>query len=199
MHTRDESFLQMFSHMMGQAMATQFQQPATNSDARFLFTLFAPGRELRLKKLLAKQFEGPAVTIQALEGGQGATLIGERNKRCLTVLRRQLESGGKRIAIFYGAGHVPDLSDRLIKDFGLRPASTKWITAWDLRSKPQQLDLLALTSFLYSLYRMFHTGFGSPYVMRCDLHRSAKRRYSQTIGTSYRSDVAGRSDVESRH
>ncbi len=48
-----------------------------------------------------------------LEGPKGSTLIGERNKRALDVLKKQIASGKKKIAVFYGAGHMVDMEKRL--------------------------------------------------------------------------------------
>ncbi len=75
--------------------------------------------------------------MQAIEGPDGSTLIGQRNKKALSVLKRELVAGKKRIGIFYGAGHMPDMAARLKKDFGLEPdrSSIKWLTAWDMGKK----------------------------------------------------------------
>ena len=70
-----------------------------------------------------------------LEGEDGSTIIGQRNRKALEVLRRELKNGKKRIGIFYGAGHLPDMEKRLAEGFGLYPnkKSIKWLTAWDMR------------------------------------------------------------------
>jgi hypothetical protein len=65
-------------------------------------------------------------------GEQGSVIITERNKKALGVLKKQLADGKKRIGIFYGAGHLNDMDERLRKDFGLEPASITWVTAWNL-------------------------------------------------------------------
>ncbi len=76
--------------------------------------------------------------MAALEGPEGSTLITERNKKALEVLGKKIDSGAKRLAIFYGAGHMPDMSQRLESDFGLQRKDEQWLTAWDLRSKSKQ-------------------------------------------------------------
>jgi hypothetical protein len=133
MKDRGESFLQIFFRMMGQAMAQQNRDPSGSSDMRILFALFAKDRELRLKRIMAEQFEDLEGTIAALEGPNGSTIISERNKRALEVLEEQFNAGKRRIGIFYGAGHLPDLERRLIDDFGLKRAKVRWVEAWDLR------------------------------------------------------------------
>ena len=37
--------------------------------------------------------------------------------------------GRKRVAVFYGAGHLSDMANRLEKDFGLRREKQKWLVA----------------------------------------------------------------------
>ena len=48
------------------------------------------------------------------------------------VVTAQLAAGKKHVAIFYGAGHLPDMGERLVKDFKLQRTSERWLTAWNL-------------------------------------------------------------------
>ena len=137
MKDRGESFLQLFFRMMGQALAQQGGKQQV-SDAEILFALFSPDRAHQLKRLIALQFEEMGGMLMALEGPQGSTIITERNKVALEVLKKQLADGKKRIAIFYGAGHLPDMEKRLVSDFKLEPGEVKWVEAWDLRPKSRK-------------------------------------------------------------
>jgi hypothetical protein len=100
---------------------------------KLLMALFAKDRELRLKRILAEQFQDLEGSIAALEGPNGSTIISERNKRALEVLQKQIKAGKRRIGIFYGAGHLPGMERRLIDDFGLERAGVEWVEAWNLR------------------------------------------------------------------
>jgi hypothetical protein len=53
------------------------------------------------------------------------------------VLRKELAAGKSKIAIFYGAGHMPDLQKRLRDDFGMKPVGTRWLAAWNLQDEAQ--------------------------------------------------------------
>ena len=97
-----------------------------------LMALFDKNRALALKKAMAGQFENLGGTMLALDGPGGSTLVSERNKKALSVLRRELDAGKRKVAIFYGAGHMPDMAKRLEKDFGLVPTTTRWLVAWDM-------------------------------------------------------------------
>ncbi len=102
------------------------------SDLELLRAFFARNRALELKRLMAGQLADMSTLAAVFEGPKGSTIITERNKRALEVLRQQLEAGKTRIAIFYGAGHLPDLHTRLLEELHAKPVSTQWLTAWNM-------------------------------------------------------------------
>jgi hypothetical protein len=95
--------------------------------------LLDPNGPVKLKRLLAKQLAEAA----SPEAGLGQTLttilIADRNQAALKVFQKELAKGTKKIAIFYGAGHMADFEKRLREDFGLKKESEQWLPAWDLR------------------------------------------------------------------
>jgi hypothetical protein len=115
----------------------QARDPARGDDVDFLSALFAKpdDRALRLKRIMAEQFEDMETATAVLDGPEGSTIVTERNKAALRVLRQQFDAGHARIAIFYGAAHLPDMEERLDADFHLKPGGTKWLTAWDLSAQ----------------------------------------------------------------
>ena len=135
MNKRGESMLSMFIRMMIAAMNQQDSQETAASDAQLLMALFDKDRAMALKRVMAEQFQSMDGMLSAMEGADGSTLISERNKVAIEVLRKQIGEGKKKLAIFYGGGHMPDLDKRLRDQFGLVPSSTRWLVAWDLKSK----------------------------------------------------------------
>ena len=137
MTDKNESWMQLVFRMMAQSMAQQGRtsQKGASPDAQLLFALFAKDRALRLKRIAAEQFENMEDSMAVLEGPDGSTLITERNKKALQVLKRELDGGKKRIAIFYGAGHMPDIENRLLDEFGMQRGEQSWLTAWSMRPK----------------------------------------------------------------
>lgn len=96
---------------------------------------------LKAKQVFAKQLAATGSLDQALGGALNQMLIKDRNEAAVKVLQKQLAAGKKRIAIFYGAAHLSDFHTRLVSDFGMKPTSTRWLTAWDLtRSGSSPLD-----------------------------------------------------------
>jgi hypothetical protein len=132
MRNRGESTFEIFFRMMGYAMSQQ-SGDAAGGDAALLMALFSKNRALAMKRVLAEQFQDLEGSLTAINGPDGSTLISERNKVALKVLKEQIEAGHKRLAIFYGAGHMFDFRDRLQEDFGLAPVKTEWLVVWDLK------------------------------------------------------------------
>jgi hypothetical protein len=81
---------------------------------------------------MAEQFENMESQMLMFDGPGGSTIITERNKKAFEVLDKQLKAGKKKIAVFYGAGHLPDMEKRLLADFSLKRDSEQWLTAWTL-------------------------------------------------------------------
>ncbi len=136
MEDRDESFLGMFARMWGQAIAQQSAQKSRTSDFDVLAALFSRDRAGTMKRVMAEQFENVEGVMQALEGPDGSTIITERNKVALKKLAEQIAAGKKKIAIFYGAGHLGDMEKRLNSDFELKRSGEDWLDAWNLTSAP---------------------------------------------------------------
>ena len=138
MKDRNEGFLQMYMRLLGHTLAQQSEMAAKGEspDVAIFAALFAEDRPLRLKKVLAKQLADTEELLTSFGGEEGSVLISERNKTALKVLKEQMAAGKKHIGIFYGAGHLADMDQRLREDFGLKPVEITWLTAWDLAPKP---------------------------------------------------------------
>lgn len=109
----------------------------------FFALLADPEGAVKMKRMMAEQFEN-------LEGGLGPTLnnilITDRNAAAAKVLQKEIAKGKKKIAIFYGAAHMPDFEKRLKDDFGLKRDKEEWLKAWDLKEGKERglEDLLKL-------------------------------------------------------
>jgi hypothetical protein len=137
MKDRDESFLQMYMKLMGAALAEQSGMAARGEspDVDLIAAFFSNDRPRRLKIVVARELAETESLLAGFGGEEGSSLITERNKAALKVLKEQLTAGKKHLAIFYGAGHLTDMDQRLRKEFGLEPTDITWLTAWDLRPK----------------------------------------------------------------
>lgn len=136
MEDRGESLAQMFFRMMGQSIAEQSKDPSESGDLRILFALLSENRTMKLKRIMAAQLADLTASSSVLDGPQGSTILTERNKRAMSVLKKTIKDGHKSIGIFYGAAHLPDMEKRLKDEFQLTRKSHRWITAWSLASPP---------------------------------------------------------------
>jgi hypothetical protein len=132
MKDRGESMLSIFFKMMAEGLSQQARDPTGTNEIKLMAALFSANREHDLKVFMAEQFADMDRMMSVFGGKDGSTLVTERNKKALKILKRQIAKGRRKLAIFYGAGHMLDMEQRLIDDFGLRRDSVVWISAWDL-------------------------------------------------------------------
>lgn len=135
MADRGESMLSMMFRAMGQSMAAQ--KPGKSPETEMLFALFAKDRASSLKRVMAEQFEDMEGMMDTFGGPDGSAIITDRNKAALAVLKKEIAAGRKKIGIFYGAAHLPDMEERLEKEFDLKMVEERWVTAWNLRPKAE--------------------------------------------------------------
>lgn len=92
-----------------------------------------PDRPRALKKLIGRELCEMDISSGDVGGmGFGSVLVADRNQVAIGVLQRVLAGKVKKVAIFYGAAHLPDLHQRMAK-LGFARGATQWLTAWDLR------------------------------------------------------------------
>jgi hypothetical protein len=135
MKDKGESFWTIFMRLMAAGMVQQASNPGKSNEFDIMLALFDPDRAVKLKRIMAEQFADLDTVMSAFNGPDGSTLITERNKAALKVLDKEIGAGHKKIAIFYGGGHMPDMEARAIGDFKLMRDSQEWLEAWNLRDK----------------------------------------------------------------
>lgn len=126
--------------MMLQSYKAQFKMmkagkaPATMNIADVIKILLSGDSSNGLKLVLGRQFDEIEYLISAMEPEGGSVILTERNKVALKVLEQRIQKGSKKIGIFYGAAHLPDMEQRLINQFGLTKGKTVWLDAWTVKS-----------------------------------------------------------------
>jgi hypothetical protein len=133
MAERGESAADYLWKAMGVSLNEQAKDPLGLQGLAMLVALLSPDRERLLKIQLAGSMLDLDQLTAVIEGKEGSSLIGERNKRAVTVLEERIRRGDQRIAIFYGAAHMSDMAKRIESVTGLRRAGVEWLDAWDLR------------------------------------------------------------------
>ncbi len=133
MKNRNESVAGMIGKAWLAGMGQQYSTKAVLSEMRLFRNLLSGNRDLALKIFVAEQMVLGTGLDDAIEGPDGSTLITVRNKKALQVLRQEIAAGKQKLAIFYGAAHMPDIARRLVSEFDLVPDWTGWIDAWSLQ------------------------------------------------------------------
>ena len=137
---RGESMFKLMFKLMKEDMARRANKKkgADISSAELLRALLNPNRSVELKYLLARQFNEMERLTAGLNDEKGSVILTDRNKVALKVLARELAAGKKKLAIFYGAAHLPDLEERMVEKMGFERKATRWVTAWKL---PERVEL----------------------------------------------------------
>ena len=127
--------VQMFYRAMAlstQRSGTDAQRDESRTIGRFLASFFAPDPTLSRRRLLAEEMMNQLDDSGWIIGGEESAIITDRNEAALQVLRQELRNGKKKIAIFYGAAHLPEFARSLERDFQMKKTGTAWLIAWDL-------------------------------------------------------------------
>ncbi len=97
-----------------------------------------PSGRAALKVFLGQILGDVQHALQAfnIEHARDSILIGKRNTRAMDVVRPNLH-GKTRLAIFYGAAHMPDFARRL-RELGFKPVYVRWHMAWRIGRVPLQ-------------------------------------------------------------
>lgn len=137
MYSRGETIFSMIMKLVMGSSAADNLQSEDGRDATFLLSLMLSPPDERtfvMRRYLASGLGKIDSLTEMLEGPVGSTVIADRNSKAMQVLKKEIAKGRKRIAIFYGAGHLPDMEKRLLGEFGFQKVSTSWLSAWRLRS-----------------------------------------------------------------
>ena len=133
MKKRNDGFLAMFARMMGAGTVQQAGKKGQQQQADLLAAMLSKD-PIKLRRVMAKQFEDMEGQMAGLADKSGkSTLLTERNRKAFEVLDQELKAGKSNVSVFYGAAHLPDMHERLLRDFNAKPVKTEWIDAWPLR------------------------------------------------------------------
>lgn len=130
MTANDESFGKYFLRAIGQSIAQQNSGELNQAD--LLLSVFSEDPTMDLRRIMAKQMKDIEGGMMIFRGKDGSTIITHRNQKALEVLREQIDSGKKKIAVFYGAGHMPEMQRQMMEKFQMQRAGRFWMVAWNL-------------------------------------------------------------------
>ena len=135
MSQNDESFAKTFFKMLGSSMAIQGSKNSMDESDLFM-AMFSRDREMKMRRAMAKQLSGVDLAMVAFNGKDGSTIINHRNGKCFEILDREIAKGRTNLGVFYGAGHLADMEERLLKKGFKRSGDPLWYVAWPLTREP---------------------------------------------------------------
>ena len=137
---KGEGFISMMLKSMQAEMKRQQESKVKPPSIFDLIKAFTSEDSARsLKYLFARQMEGMEDIMAGFEGDGESVIVGERNKVAIEVLKKEMKLGRKKLGIFYGAAHMPDMEERLVKELGFaQVGKERWLIAWDIRKKSSQ-------------------------------------------------------------
>lgn len=104
-------------------------KPVKEPSSLKLLVSLVRGDKDGLKRELVHTLGAGDDQVAALAGDN--VIIGDRNAKCLEVLDREVLAGKKKLGIFYGAAHFPDMEKRLVEG-GWTKDGEEWMTAWEI-------------------------------------------------------------------
>ena len=135
MEDRGESLYVYFWRLFYASVDNYAKDPLGLNDIQKISSVLSAGQDDSLKTLIAYEMTDMGQLQDVLGEDSGSAIIGARNQRAIDVLQREIAAGAKRIGIFYGVAHMPDLEERLLDQVGLEYEKTSWVDAWLLGSE----------------------------------------------------------------
>ena len=133
MKQRGDSFLGLFARMMGAGLAAQNSKKGEAQQSEMLLAMLSKDT-MKLRRVMADQFESMDSQMAGMADKDGkSTLLTERNTKAFQVMEKEMKGGKKKLAIFYGAGHLLDMHERLLRDYKATQTKLEWLDAWPLK------------------------------------------------------------------
>lgn len=132
MARRGDSLPKMIARLFGASLA--MQASGKSNDLDLIRAFFSKDRPVMLRRAMAAQLADMEMLNLGLDDADGEnTIIKGRNAKAMRILAEEVQAGQKNIAIFYGAGHLPDMAERLRTEFAMKASDTIWLPAWNLQ------------------------------------------------------------------
>jgi hypothetical protein len=132
MEERGESLYVYFWRIFFATLNEYAKDPLGLRDMEMLSGMLSANEDNSFKVMIAYEMTNLDSVEDVLGDDSSNAVIGARNQRAIDVLRREVEAGARRIGIFYGVAHMPDLEERLLDQLGMTWDSTEWVDAWQL-------------------------------------------------------------------
>lgn len=135
MDERGESLYVYFWRLFYASFSEYARDPLGLNSLSLFSAMLSKDSDNAFKVMLAYEMTDLKKHNEILGEDSESAVIGARNQRAIDVLKEKLAGGDKRVAIFYGVAHMPDMEKRLLEQLELEYLDTAWIDAWRLDSR----------------------------------------------------------------
>jgi hypothetical protein len=132
MDERGESLYIYFWRLFYASFDEYAKDPLGLQNMSMFSAMLSADSDNAFKTMLAYEMTDLEKASEILGDDSQSSVIGARNQRAIDILKMRLEAGDKRIAIFYGVAHMPDMEERLQEQLDLVYLDTTWVDAWRL-------------------------------------------------------------------
>ena len=132
MDERGESLYVYFWRLFYASMNQYARDPLGLTQMQSMGAILTSNSDNAFKVMMAYEMADMDKLKDMLGKDADSAVIGARNQRAVDVLKEKLDAGAKRIGIFYGVAHMPDMEARLIEQLDLLYSDTTWVDAWRL-------------------------------------------------------------------
>ena len=135
----NESVSRILLKSMGHGIAMQSKGKGP-SNFSFLAAGLSKNPTLKFRRVAAEQMMSMDAGMSIFDGDEGSTIIENRNAKAMKILKREIDGGKTKLGIFYGAGHLNDMQERLENEFQMKRSGKTWLLAWKLREPLESSD-----------------------------------------------------------
>lgn len=131
---RGENMLTLLSRAMSAQLAGA-NNPAMSEFNTFALIriLLSPDSAAEFKKALAKVFDQSESLTALMETNGGSVVLSGRNEVAVRKLQEVLaDRRQRRVAVFYGSGHMPGIEATLVGELQAKVAGEEWLAAWTM-------------------------------------------------------------------
>jgi hypothetical protein len=132
---RGETTITLFARAMQAQLNGQMNSAAMSELDTFglIRILMSRDSAAEFKKVLAKSLDQMESLTAAIEGKDGTVIVSGRNNVVVNKIKEVLAfKKQRRIAVFYGAAHMPGIESALIKDMKAKASGEEWLAAWTM-------------------------------------------------------------------
>lgn len=134
---RGETMMTLFARAMQAQVDGKMPSTRELDTPGLIRILMSPDSAAEFKKSLARVFDQMEAVTAAMEADNKSAILSGRNDVVMEKAREVLrDRKQRRIAVFFGAAHMPGIEASLLKDMNAKISGEQWLAAWTMPKQP---------------------------------------------------------------